>query len=395
MELDDASQPRVLLTDDSKMIRATARKMLGDSFDLVLAESGEQAWATITSDPTILAVFTDVTMPGLDGYGLLRRIREDERVAVNELPVIIVTGDQEEGAREQALQHGATDFITKPFERSELVARASAYATRDRMRRQAQALQESQSQDTITGLGNGRYLGARLKSMRAYSVRHGLDMALIHLELVGFDALARAQGTAVAKRVLREAGQVLAHRVREEDVLARVGKARFATLCPSCDRAGAERLAQRLIEGVQQGEFAGSGLRVGAAAGVHVPSPDAETGLQAVYDAAQQATDRALARGDGALEVSPAEAADTEPAPVAEVRPVEEESAGTRGASEPGPTPTLEQALAMLAEPDGAQRLAPHLPELLERCAALFEAAEPSVAAPVIERLRERVGETQ
>ncbi|PSQ94810.1 MAG: hypothetical protein BRD57_00085, partial [Proteobacteria bacterium SW_6_67_9] len=86
MELDDESQPRILLADDSKMIRATARKMLADQFDLILAESGEQAWAVITSDPTVLAVFTDVTMPGLDGYDLLRRIRQDERGAINELP---------------------------------------------------------------------------------------------------------------------------------------------------------------------------------------------------------------------------------------------------------------------------------------------------------------------
>jgi len=383
MELDDAAQPRVLLCDDSKMIRATARKMLGDSFDLILAESGEEAWATITSDPTILAVFSDVTMPGLDGYGLLRRIREDERPVVNELPVIIVTGDQEESAREEALQHGATDFITKPFERSELVARASAYATRDRMRRQAETLQESQIQDTITGLGNGRYFASRLKAMHAYSVRHGLDMALVHLDLVGFDELARAQGSSVAKRVLREVGQVLAHRVREEDVLARVGKARFAALCPSCDRGGTERLAKRLIEGVQEGAFAAHDARVGATLGAHVPSPDDEIGLQALYDAARQAADRALGRGDGALEITPAEA---EPTLVAGAPPAEEE---------PGATPTLEEALALLTEPDGAQRLAPHMAELLERCMPLFEAAEPSVAAPVVERLRERVGDAQ
>lgn len=395
MELDDAAQPRVLLCDDSKMIRATARKMLGESFDLVLAESGEQAWATITSDPTILAVFTDVTMPGLDGYGLLRRIREDERTGVNELPVIIVTGDQEESAREEALQHGATDFITKPFERSELIARANAYATRDQMRRQAQALQESQSQDTVTGLGNGRYLGSRLKSMRAYSVRHGLDMALIHLDLVDFDAIARTHGTSMAKRILREVGQVLAHRVREEDVLARVGKARFVALCPSCDRDGGQHLAQRLIQGVQETAFAGGDVRVGVAVGLHVPPGDPGIGLQAVYDAAQEVADRALGQGDGALEISPAEAPEGEPDLPREVPAAEEAAGETPAASGAEPTPTLEQALAMLAQPDGAQRLTPHLPELLERCVPLFEAAGPSVAAPVIERLRARIGEAQ
>jgi len=75
---------------------------------LVRAESGEQARAAITSDPTILAVFTDVSMPGLDGYRRLWWVREDERAGVHEFPVIIVTSDQEEGVRDEALNAGAT-----------------------------------------------------------------------------------------------------------------------------------------------------------------------------------------------------------------------------------------------------------------------------------------------
>jgi diguanylate cyclase (GGDEF)-like protein len=391
MELDDESQPRILLADDSKMIRATARKMLADQFDLILAESGEQAWAVITSDPTVLAVLTDVTMPGLNGYDLLRRIRQDERGAINELPVIIVTGDQEEGVREQALGHGATDFITKPFERSELVARASAYATHDRMRRQAQVLKESQTQDTITGLGNGRYIGSRLKAAHAYSLRHGQEMAVVHIDLLGFDIAAREHGTPAAKRMLREAGQVMAHRVREEDSLGRIGKARFAAVCPGCDRAGAERLAHRLIEGIGEASFSGVGVALAAAAGVHVPAPAAERSIQTVYDSARDAVERAAAQGDGTIVTTQASvAAAQEPAASADERPAGEPEAADTDDAAPA-RPNLDEALAMLDEPGGAERLAPHLPELLERCEPLFRAADPAVAGPVIERLRAAV----
>jgi len=55
-------------------------------------------------------------------------------------------------------------------------------------------------------------------------------------------------------------------------------------------------------------------------------------------------------------------------------------------------TPSLEEALATLAEPGGAERLGPHLPELLEHCVPLFEAADPVAAEPIIERLRGRGG---
>lgn len=387
MEFTDPAQPKILLTDDSKMVRATARKLLADEFELILAESGEDAWAAINADPAVMAVFTDITMPGLDGFGLLQRIRGDERDGINGLPVIMVTGSDEEGIREAALDSGATDFISKPFDRAELVARASAYATRDQMRRQAQVLENSRTQDTITGLGNGRYLGSRLQSARAYSVRHELPLALIQVELLDFDAMAQARGVDAAKRVLREAGQVMARHVRAEDVLARVGKARFAALCPNCDGTGAQRLAQRLIEAVRTTRFTTDAIAVGAAAGVHVPAMDANEGIQAIYEASQRTAKTAVGRGDGAIVVTP-----TAPAVEAGVDPEVQRQTATETETDPAPAPrraaiTLDEAVEIAAAEEGERRLAEDMPELLERCARLFRAASPEVARPVIERL--------
>lgn len=387
MEFADPAQPKILLTDDSKMVRATARKMLGDEFELILAESGEQAWAAINADPSIMAVFTDISMPGLDGFDLLRRIRDDERGGINGLPVIMVTGSDEDGTREAALDGGATDFITKPFDRTELVARASAYATHDQMRRQAQVLEGSRTQDTITGLGNGRYLGSRLQSARAYSKRHDLPMALIQVELLEFNTLAQAHGVDSARRLLREAGQVLAHQVRAEDVLARVGKARFAALCPNCDAAGAERLAQRLIEAVRATQFTPEAITVGAAAGVHVPDMTANDSIQALYETSQRTAEKAIARGDGRIVVTPTE---PEAGPQAAT-----EGEARQGRARSRAALSLDEAVAIAATDDGARRLAAYMPDLLERCVLLFRAASPEVAHPMIERLAAEVDRQQ
>jgi diguanylate cyclase (GGDEF)-like protein len=378
MDFAEEAQPKILLADDSRMIRATARKMLGDQFDLILADSGEEAWAGINSDPTIMAVFTDVSMPGLDGYGLLQRIREDERDGINALPVIFITGDSDAGARESALNAGATDFITKPFDRSELAARASAYATRDQMRRQAKVLEESRTQDTVTGLGNGRYLGARLKSTGAYSARHGASFALIQLELFDFNDLIHEQDRASLDDLLREVGQVLAHRVREEDVLARVGKARFAALCPNCDLEGAHKLGQRLVEAVRGTHYLADRIELGAAAGVHAPALDVGGDVQGAYKASQQAIDNALARGDGALVVTATEVEAEAQAP----------AAGAREA-----ITSLDEALEIAATEGGPDRLGADMPELLERCAQLFRAAPRDVAKPVLDRLQAELGD--
>src|SRR5437660_3449882 len=121
---------RVIVIDDSKVIRNAARKMLGVEFDVITAEDGEDGWAQIQRDASIQVVFTDLVMPGMNGYELLRDIRTAVDARIRSLPVIVVTGiEDDEVARVRALELGATDFITKPFTTIDLLARARAHAS--------------------------------------------------------------------------------------------------------------------------------------------------------------------------------------------------------------------------------------------------------------------------
>src|SRR6185369_13392033 len=108
-------------------------KMLGGEFDVVTAEDGAEAWSVVEQDLSIHVVFTDLVMPGLNGYELLRNIRTSSDTRIRSLPVIVVTGvDDDEVARVRALELGATDFITKPFTKIDLLARARAHASHQR-----------------------------------------------------------------------------------------------------------------------------------------------------------------------------------------------------------------------------------------------------------------------
>ena len=69
------NKQQLLIVDDSKVIRVTARKILRDHFETVEAVDGENAWEILNSAPPFSVVVTDLTMPNLDGYGLLERIR--------------------------------------------------------------------------------------------------------------------------------------------------------------------------------------------------------------------------------------------------------------------------------------------------------------------------------
>src|SRR5664279_5075312 len=113
---DHSAKPRILVVDDSKVIRNAGHKMLGAEFDVITAQDGDEAWEYLAIDPSIRVVFTDLTMPGMDGYALLRKIRTTTDTGIQSLPVIVVTGAEDsELARMRVLELGATDFIAKPF----------------------------------------------------------------------------------------------------------------------------------------------------------------------------------------------------------------------------------------------------------------------------------------
>ncbi|HEX6928992.1 MAG TPA: response regulator, partial [Gammaproteobacteria bacterium] len=133
------TRPRILLADDSKVIRTSAARILGEEFDVLLAVDGQDAWDQLKQQDDISAVFTDIGMPYIDGLALLAKIRGHDSETLSTLPVIVVTGDETDEAREDALKRGATDFITKPFNRVDLLARARSHATAERERRELAA----------------------------------------------------------------------------------------------------------------------------------------------------------------------------------------------------------------------------------------------------------------
>ena len=114
---------RVLLVDDD----AASRRLLSASlrsagFELSAAINGAEALASIESSPPDVLVL-DFEMPGLDGAEVCRRLRTSERIEINQLPVIMLTGHTGEADEIACLTAGANDFVTKPISRAILIAR--------------------------------------------------------------------------------------------------------------------------------------------------------------------------------------------------------------------------------------------------------------------------------
>jgi CheY-like chemotaxis protein len=115
--------PRVLIADDSRIVRASLIKHIEGKFEFREALNGEEAWETLLIDPSIQVVITDLTMPKLDGYGLLQRIRASKISRIRNVPVIVISGSDESAERDRAKSLGATDLITKGIGTAQLLSR--------------------------------------------------------------------------------------------------------------------------------------------------------------------------------------------------------------------------------------------------------------------------------
>uniref|UniRef100_UPI002615A8AF response regulator n=1 Tax=Acidiferrobacter sp. TaxID=1872107 RepID=UPI002615A8AF len=106
---------RVLVVDDSAVIRQAISKMLKVDFDVAVAADGEAGWETLLQAPDVGVLITDIEMPRLDGYAFICRVRASDDPHIRDLPIIVITGADDDETKTRAFACGATDFITKPL----------------------------------------------------------------------------------------------------------------------------------------------------------------------------------------------------------------------------------------------------------------------------------------
>ena len=139
----DVRVERVLLADDNADMREYVRRLLGERYEVVTVSNGEEALAAAVAEPPDL-ILSDVMMPGLDGFGLLKELRA--RAETRTIPVILLSARAGEESRVEGLGAGADDYLIKPFTARELLARVAAHLSMRRRRMSAEeALKESQA----------------------------------------------------------------------------------------------------------------------------------------------------------------------------------------------------------------------------------------------------------
>ena len=196
-------------------------------------------------------ILLDLQMPGMDGFQVMEGLKKIDPDGY--LPVLVITAQP--GNKLRALQAGAKDFISKPFELAEVLARVhnmlEVRLLHDAARNHGKALELLALNDPLTGLANRRLLAERMSMALVHARRNKSAMAMVYLDLDGFkrinDMLGHGAGDVLLKIV---AGRLVAT-VREEDTVARLGGDEFAiALWDVIEPDDAATVALKVIEAV-------------------------------------------------------------------------------------------------------------------------------------------------
>ncbi len=295
----------VLVADDSMVVRAVVRETLeAQGYRVLEATDGDAALRSCQEGAPDVVVLS-LEMPRRSGFEVLAALKHDPALA--DLPVVFLTG--REGVRDvvRALELGAHDYLRKPFEGPELIARVGAAARvkrlQDELRRRNQELDRMSRIDALTGLANRRHLEERLIEFSANARRHAIPMGLAIVDVDHFKAVNDTYGHPVGDAVLVEVARRLATVVREGDVVGRWGGEEFLVIAPHSPAGGVARLGERLRAAVAESPVTYEvdappvpvTISVGCAFTLDEPSPVVlERADRALYEAKRTGRDRVI-----------------------------------------------------------------------------------------------------
>lgn len=274
----------VLIIDDSEAIRERIIKTLVP-FDLFShyyeADDGLEGFKKLLSSPVDI-IFCDLEMPRIDGFKFLSMMKS--RPDLQNTPVIMLSGRDDSTLKIKSLEQGASDYITKPFDAGELVARAKVHlkikSLQDDLKRTNEKLLELSNTDHLTGLFNRRYLMEALDKEIQRSLRKRGNLSLILLDIDHFKQVNDIYGHLQGDVALQKVALQLQKELRAYDTAARYGGEEFIAILPDTTLEEAVFVANRVLASVHATRFSGalSQLSLTVSIGVaRFSSPDCTT----------------------------------------------------------------------------------------------------------------------
>jgi len=252
----------ILVVDDSPNIREQIIRTLRDAG---LFDEYRQAVDGLDGVKELLerradVVICDLEMPRMDGFKFISVLAS--RAELSDIPTILLTGRNDREMKIRGLEQGAVDYVTKPFDEGELIARVKVQLKikklQDDLKRTNELLLEISNTDPLTGLYNRRYFMETLDKEFQRIRRKDGTLSLIILDLDHFKSINDTFGHQQGDEVLVEVALQMQKHLRSYDIAARYGGEEFIAVLPESSREETMQAAERLRASVAALGFSGN-----------------------------------------------------------------------------------------------------------------------------------------
>jgi diguanylate cyclase (GGDEF)-like protein len=271
-------EDRILIIEDSPTQALYLSQILGSAgYGTLIASTGQEGMDS-AMDLSPHLIILDVVLPDLDGFSICRRMRQQIK---GYTPILMLTARNDVNDRVDGLEVGADDYMAKPFDERELLARVKAllrinrvhddlHMTLEEERGSLKVLRKVALLDHLTGVFNRHYLSEVLEREFSKAQRYNTPLACVLVDIDHFRDFNTRYGHAVGDWVLRGVAEILKKNVRDSDVVARYGGDEFVLLEPMASTETASRSAERICEmvGKQKWESSQGGLEITISMGV-------------------------------------------------------------------------------------------------------------------------------
>jgi len=294
--------PLVLLVEDNETdIKSIGAALNGQPSRIEVVKTGKEALSYIQRHRVDL-ILLDILLPDMDGFEVLRRIKDVDEGKDIQVVVITCLGDIE--SKIKGIELGAEDFLVKPIIPRELNARVRVLLEKkghlDKLRSHYENALDSAKIDWLTGLHNHGYFKQFLSLEIKRSSRQRYPVTLILIDVDNFKHYNDTLGHAAGDAFLKEISQIILARIREVDLAARYGGDEFAVVLPYAGKEDARHVAQRIHAAITSHNFLADPSRrlnrLTVSLGVAVFPNDAQT-AEELIDAADQMLYKAKRNG--------------------------------------------------------------------------------------------------
>jgi two-component system, cell cycle response regulator len=250
---------RVLVAEDDAMFRRILQSWLENwGYLVTIAEDGARAWDILQQEPPPQLLILDWMMPAINGLELCRKVRESNQAPYQY--ILLATARDAKQDLVRGLEAGADDYLTKPFDKSELQARLRACnriltLQDDQIRAQVQ-LRFQATHDALTGVWNRSEILETLRRELERAARSKTATGLLMLDIDHFKNINDTYGHLTGDAVLKEVTQRITKAVRGYDSVGRYGGEEFVIVLPGCTRDQIEHGAERIRSAVDDSPIA-------------------------------------------------------------------------------------------------------------------------------------------